>query len=450
MTDEDLLAEGQPGNRSAELRFMLLSALAGTAAGTLGSLFHLAIDRLIAWPGWLGRYLDGWQFIAAAAGTTMACAVLAVAIVRRFAPEAAGSGVQEIEGAMEGLRTLRWRRVLPVKFFAGVLAIGSGLVLGREGPTIHIGASASAAVAEAFRVNELERRGLLAGGAAAGLACAFNAPLASILFVIEETHKEFPYTFRTFLGVMFAAIASTVVTRIIGGTSPDMPIAASMAPLALLPLFLLLGIVLGPIGALLNASILRALDFAARAQARAPYAYPAAVGLVVGALFILMPHAVTGGESLVLTLATDNPGVSVLLALATLRFLTTVGSYSSGVPGGVFAPILALAGCVGLAFGEIAAALLPDAGVAPDAFAIAALGGLFAASVRAPIVGVALTMELTGSYALCLPLMATSVTADLVAQWCGGRPLYAQLLERTLAAAGEKDPGAGRPPTGLA
>ena len=434
--DEDLLAQGRPGNPRAEFRFAALSILAGTFAGFVGSLFHLAIDHLIHWPRWLGQVVDGWALVAAAAGIALVCTVLSVAIVRRFAPEAGGSGVQEVEGAMEGLREVRWRRVLPVKFVAGVMALGSGLVLGREGPTIHIGASISAAVSESFRTNELERRGLLAGGAAAGLACAFNAPVAAVLFVIEETHKEFPYTFRTYVGVILAALASTVVTQIIGGPSPYLPLLAETVPLALLPAFVLLGIVLGVLGAVLNAAILRMTDFGARSQARAPYVYPAAVGLLAGALFILVPQAVTGGENVILELAADRPGIAVLLGLAALRFVTMVGSYSSGAPGGIFAPILTLAVCVGLAFGAVAELVAPDAGIVPLAFAIAAMGGLFTASVRAPIVGVALTLELTGSYVLAVPLMATCVTADLVAQWSGGRPIYTQLLERTLARAG--------------
>ncbi|PZQ49351.1 MAG: H(+)/Cl(-) exchange transporter ClcA [Rhodovulum sulfidophilum] len=437
---DDLLAQGRPGDPRGEARFVMLSALAGALAGLIGSIFHWCIDHVVAWPGWLGRYLDGWPLVGAAAGITMACAVLAVFIVRRFAPEAGGSGVQEIEGAMEGLRVVRWRRVLPVKFFAGVVAIGSGLVLGREGPTIHIGASVSAAVAEKFRTSELERRGLLASGAAAGLACAFNAPLASVLFVIEETHRQFPYTFRTYLGVGVATIASTIVTQLIGGTRPDLPLLTGPAPLLFLPAFLVLGVILGVLGRVLNASILGAVAFAGRCQRRLPYVYPAAVGLVVGALFILMPQTVTGGESVILALATQSPGMTVLVALAAIRFVTMVGSYSSGVPGGIFAPILSLAACVGFAFGEAARIALPDMGFAPVAFAIAAMGGLFTASVRAPIVGVALTLELTGSYALVLPLMVTCVTSDLVAQWCGGRPIYTQLLERTLAQAGIKAP----------
>jgi CIC family chloride channel protein len=448
--DENLLDQGRPGNTPAELRFMVLAVLAGSLAGLLGSLFHLGIDRLVTWPTLLGGYLGGWKLAAASAGIVMACTVASVAIVRRYAPEAGGSGVQEIEGAMEGLREVRWRRVLPVKFFAGLMAIGSGLVLGREGPTIHIGASISAAVAEKFRVNELERRGLLSAGAAAGLACAFNAPLAAVLFIIEETHKEFPYTFRTYLGVIFAAIASTVVTQMFGGVEPNLPIAAEMPALTMLPLFLLLGVVLGPIGVLLNTSILRALDFAGWAQARAPYLYPATIGLVIGLLFVLVPQSVTGGESVILHFASDRPAVAVLLGLAVLRFATTVGSYSTGVPGGIFAPILAIAACVGLVFGELSAVLLPGAGVVPNAFLIVALGGLFTASVRAPIVGVALTLELTGSYALCLPLLVTCVVSDLVAQWVGGRPIYTQLLERTLGAAGARSTGAERQPTGLA
>ncbi|MER2507608.1 MAG: H(+)/Cl(-) exchange transporter ClcA [Amaricoccus sp.] len=449
--DDDLLAQGRPGDRRGEARFMVLALLAGSITGLVGSLFHKAIDRAVGWPDWLALRLDGWALVCAAAGIAMTGAVIAVAIVRGFAPEAGGSGVQEIEGAMEGLREVRWRRVLPVKFVAGVIAIGSGLVLGREGPTIHIGASASAAVAETFRTSELERRGLLASGAAAGLACAFNAPLASVLFVIEETHKEFPYTFRTYLGVILATIASTVVTEIMGGTRPDLPLAASAAPLVFLPAFLLLGILIGVVGRVLNAAILHAVAFAAWSQRRLPYAYPAVVGAAVGALFILLPRAVTGGEDVIPRLVASNPGLTVLLGLGAIRFITMVGSYSSGVPGGIFAPILSLAVCLGLAFGEGARLLAPAAGFDATAFAIVAMGALFTASVRAPIVGVALTLELTGSYALALPLMVACFAADLTAQWCGGRPIYTQLLERTLAQAGVQAPPRPRSEdTGLA
>jgi CIC family chloride channel protein len=98
--DEDLLAQGLPGDRPGEARFMMLAVIAGGLTGLLGSIFHLLIDRLIAWPGWLGQIVQGWGLVGAAAGVTMACTVLAVMIVRRFAPEAGGSGVQEIEGAM--------------------------------------------------------------------------------------------------------------------------------------------------------------------------------------------------------------------------------------------------------------------------------------------------------------------------------------------------------------
>ncbi|WP_238119175.1 MULTISPECIES: H(+)/Cl(-) exchange transporter ClcA [unclassified Xanthobacter] len=448
--NEDLLAQGQPGDRPGEARYVVLAVLTGALAGFVGSIFHLLIDQAVLWPGLLRHYVDGWWLVAAAAAISMVCAVVAVFIVRHVAPEAGGSGVQEIEGAMEGLREVRWRRVLPVKFFAGLIAIGSGLVLGREGPTIHMGASAAAAVAEASRTSELERRGLLAAGAAAGLACAFNAPVAAVLFVIEETHKEFPYTFRTYLGVIFASAASTLVTQLIGGTGPDLPLPVVGASLQLLPAFLLLGVVLGVIGVALNGAIMAMVNFNGRSFPHAPYVYPAAIGLAVGALFILAPKSVTGGESIILELARENMAVTGLLVLGLIRFFTMVGSYSSGVPGGIFAPILTLAACVGFAFGGALEQILPDAGISALPFAIVAMGGLFTASVRAPIVGVALTLELTGSYALALPLMVTCVTADLMAQWCGGRPIYSQLLERTLAQAGIKSSPKGRAPTGLA
>jgi CIC family chloride channel protein len=443
--DDNLRAPDRREEARGDARYLVLALLVGLGAGVVGSLFHLGIDAALGWPDRLRQVLSGPALVLAAAAITMACTVLAVAIVRRFAPEASGSGVQEIEGAMIGLRPLRWRRVLPVKLVAGLLALGSGLVLGREGPTIHMGASVGAALSEWARTSELERRGLLASGAAAGLACAFNAPLGAVLFVIEETRKQFPHTFRTYLGVGVAAVAATAVTQAATGMGADLPLAAGAPPLTLLPAFLFLGVLTGVLGVVLNAGLIRALDLAARTARRSAYLYPAVVGAVVGALVILLPDAATGGESLIRAFASQSPAIGVLVLLATIRFALMVASYSSGAPGGIFAPILSLAVCVGLAFGEAARLLLPEIGIDPLVFAICAMGGLFAASVRAPIVGVALTLELTGSYALVLPVMLTCVTADIVARACGGRAIYSQLLDRTLAAA-----GAARPPAAAA
>ena len=206
----------------------------------------------------------------------------------------------------------------------------------------------------------------------------------------------------------------------------------------MLPLFALLGCLLGGVGVLLNAAILKALDLADAADETAPFSYPAAVGLALGVLLVLLPQAATGGDALIPRWVREQPGVLALLALSAVRFCTSVASYSTGVPGGIFAPILSLAACVGLAFADVVGMIVPDGGAVPGAFAIAAMGGLFTASVRSPMVGVVLTLELTGAYEVTLPLVATCLSASLAAHWLGGRPIYEQLLDRTLAMAGIK------------
>ena len=247
--DDPLYLLGNAGSSSAQARYIALACVTGILTGIVGSYFHLIINILISWPDKLGAYISGTLLVVSVALITMLCTVLAAFVIRRFAPEAGGSGVQEIEGAMEGLRVVHWRRVLPIKFTMGILSIASGLVLGREGPTIHIGASLGAAINEFFKNSIPERRGLLAAGAAAGLACAFNAPLAAVLFIIEETHRQFPYTFRTYMGVIAAALLSTVMTQIIGGTAPDLSMPSIELSLSVLPGFIVLGCLLGFVGA---------------------------------------------------------------------------------------------------------------------------------------------------------------------------------------------------------
>ncbi len=207
-----------------------------------------------------------------------------------------------------------------------------------------------------------------------------------MLFVIGKTRRQFAWRTGTYMAVILVTVLSTVMTRGIGGTIAELPMSPAEVLLPMLPLFVLLGRLLGGgLGVLLNAGLLRGLAFADAAQRRLYYAYFAAIGLAMGALVALVPQAVTDGEAMIPGWASAQAGVLVMLLLAAARFCATVASYSTGVPGGIFAPILSLAACVGVAFARAASAFLPDGSSATSAFVIAPMGGLFTASVRSPL-----------------------------------------------------------------
>ena len=425
--------------------FYWIAGICGFATGVVGAAFHLTVDALLRWPIWLIERLGpGPLMIAAAAAIAAVGTTLAFLLTQRVAPEAAGSGVPEVEGALEGLREVRWRRVLPVKFVGGVLGLSSGLVAGREGPTIHMGAAIGAALSEWLKLSRLDLHALLAAGAAAGLAAAFNAPLAAILFVIEETRKQFRYTFRSYVAVIAASAASALGMELVGGTAPPLKIDTHAVPLLLLPIFMVLGAGLGVLGVLFNRCLVAALDWRAAAFRRAPFVFAVLVGAAVGALATVLPFAVGGGETLIPRMIVTDLPILTLLLIAVVRFVGTMASYPVGVPAGIFSPLLAFATIVGLIAGALiemmlTAAALPMLPVPPligAAFAVAAMGGLFSATIRAPLVGVVLVVELTGGYELILPVIITCVTAHVVAEYLHGRPIYEVLLERALRLAG--------------
>lgn len=434
------------GDRPAERpisdgAFYFLAALCGIATGVVGAAFHLVVDALMVWPSWLvAHFGSGIVTVLLAACIAASGLVAAFFLTRKVAPEAAGSGVQEIEGAMEGLRQVRWRLVLPVKFFGGVLSLSSGLVAGREGPTIHMGAAIAQAVSERLGLSPAELRGLLAAGAAAGLAAAFNAPLAAILFVIEETRKQFRYTFRSYTGVIIASAASAIGMELVGGTAPPLKLDNAEMPLSLIPAFLVLGVVLGGLGIVFNRTLLFMLDWTAATFRRAPFVPALVIGVAVGILAILLPQAVGGGELLIPGLVTGNLALTTLLLIGLMRFVGAMVSYPVGVPGGIFSPMLTLATVVGLIAASLMEVVVAMPPLASAGFAIAAMGGLFSATIRAPLVGVVLAAELTGGYSLILPLIVTCVTANAVSQALGGRPIYELLLERTLRLSGQTMP----------
>jgi CIC family chloride channel protein len=422
------------------LAVIAFAGLTGLGVGAVGAAFRTLLEALAAhrvsffgmlstipFLGWLGPML------------VVGVALLAAAeLARRFAPETGGSGIQEIEGALGGLRPVRWLRVLPVKFLGGVLALGSGAVLGREGPTVHMGGAVGSMVGDGFRLPEDERHALLAAGAAAGLSAAFNAPLSGILFVVEEMRRRFRYSFASMDAVLLAAATADLVVRVITGPAPVIPMPVfAEGDLGMLWIFPLFGAFFGGFGVAFNRLLLASLARIDRLRVPARRLAPLAIGLVLGALLHLLPDAAGGGYRAIADALAGRLAGSLLLILFVVRFVATVGSYSAGAPGGIFAPMMALGTLFGMWFGTSLGSLTPGVLPQPGAFAVAGMAAFFAATVRAPLTGLALAVELTGEFGLILPLIFTCAGATLVARLLGGRPIYALLLERTLRQAGE-------------
>lgn len=422
------------------LAVLLMAAVVGTLAGLIG----VAFEKSVNWVqnlriGALVEVADHWFLVWPLAFVLSALlAMVGYFLVRRFAPEAGGSGIPEIEGALEELRPVRWWRVLPVKFIGGMGTLGAGMVLGREGPMVQLGGNLGRMVVDVFRMRSPEaRHTLLATGAAAGLSAAFNAPLAGILFIIEEMRPQFRYNLISIKAVFTGVIMATIVFRIFNGDKAVIEVGKlSNAPVNTLWLYLILGMIFGCIGPLFNTLVLRTQDMFQRIHGGNIKKWVLIGGLIggsCGVLGLIQPAASGGGFNLIPIAAAGNFSVGLLLFIFIARVITTLLCFSSGAPGGIFAPMLALGTLLGTAFGMAATPLFPAYHLDAGTFAIAGMGALLAASVRAPLTGIVLVLEMTDNYQLILPMIITCLGATLLAQFLGGKPLYSTILQRTLA-----------------
>ncbi|MCM2367175.1 H(+)/Cl(-) exchange transporter ClcA [Proteus terrae] len=430
----------------APLKVLLLSAIVGSLAGLVGVLFEKSVSWVIHFrqEEFIKTFTNPYILAICTLLFSSILAMLGYYLVKKFSPESGGSGIPEIEGAMIDIRPVRWWRVLPVKFIASIGTLGSGMVLGREGPTVQLGANIGQLVNDISRVkNKESRHTLLATGAAAGLTAAFNAPLAGILFIIEEMRPQFKYSLISIKAVFIGVIMSCIVFRLFNGEGGVIHIGKfSSAPLNTLWLYLVLGMLFGIIGVIFSK-----LLFYVQTQFQHFYQDKTSrfvltggiIGGLCGLLALIIPEITGGGFSIIPALSTGQYSLIALLLFFVLRTITSIISFASGAPGGIFAPTLALGTLFGSAFGLTATLLFPDYQIQIGTFAIAGMGALFAATVRAPLTGIVLVLEMTDNYQLILPMIITCLGATMLAQLLGGRPIYTVLLERILQKSEEKE-----------
>ena len=423
----------------AETRAMaalsLLAILVGMIAGLIGAAFRYSLEQADAFRASAVTHAQDYPLL----GPLMLMAAAAFAagfsawLVRRFAPAASGSGIPHVEAVLEGSLPPAPARLIPIKFAGGVLAMGSGLALGREGPSVQMGVSAANLIGEVFRRNWEDRRALIAGGAGAGLATAFNAPGAGAIFVLEELVGRFDP--RIGLVALGASLGAITVSRGLLGNQTDFTIAElSAGGLTEQVLFLLLGLLAGLLAVGYNRSLLATLSLAERIGG--PIEYRAAgIGAVVGLLAWVTPGLIGGGDGITQNALNGDLLLVVLPGLFLFRLVLGAVSYSAGTPGGLFAPLMVLGAVAGLGFGYIADAALPDLAARPEAFAVVGMGAFFAGVVRAPLTGIVLVIEMTGSSTLLMPLLSGCFGSMLVAETFRERPIYSALRDRAAKSA---------------
>jgi CIC family chloride channel protein len=419
------------------IRITFASLLTGLMIGVVGGIFRTLLviaDRMRealvvkahSWPyaGWLAPLALG-----------MTGAAVARLMVIRFSPEAEGSGVQRVEAAFSGEVKPASDAVLPVKFFGGILAIGSGLALGREGPIVQMGASLASMVSRFLVRDDEDTRIVDAAGAGAGLAVAFNAPIGGSIFVFEELTSRF--TPGLLVATLTAATFGVAIMRLMLGNNLDFPVKeVSLTAVGRGWPFLLLGALLGVVGAIYNWLIIRLLRFADSLSRPTPVQVAALIGATIGLVAWFAPPLVGGGDSLTQTILSGGNGIGALAIIFGVRFFIGPWSYAARAPGGLFAPMLLLGASFGALFGEVVKSFHLDPGVTTLAYALVGMGTLFSACVRAPLTGIVLTVEMTGRGDLTLGLLGGSLMAVVVAMLLGSEPIYETLKQRMLGVNG--------------
>ena len=422
---------------SFKYKLILQGMGVGALTGSIVSLYRYAFHeveamRTIMVSAASQKFLVGLLGI----GLIIFALFVATAVSKRE-PVAAGSGIPQVEAEMKGKLNANWLQVILAKFIGSLLAIGAGLSLGSEGPSVQLGAMSGKGFSRINRGLRTEERMLITAGSGAGLAAAFGAPLAGVVFTLEEMHKNFSQ--EVLLTTMAAAITADCIAAYIFGMKPIFEFTVSEGlPLQRMWLVVVLGIVLGIFGIIYTKVTFLTQDIFAKIPI--PVKRMAIPFVMVIILAIFMPSALGSGSSLIEPVASGKMGAGLILGLLAVKFITSMISFGTGLPGGTFLPMLVLGALAGGCFTE---AISPIAGYEEtylQYFVILGMAGYFSAIVRAPITGIILICEMTGTFSNLLSLAMVSLVAYMVADFMKSPPLYEALTERLVDGSKAKKP----------
>ena len=384
----------------------------GLLAGAVAGSFRLCLNYGAQWRNWLISFLHSQGLIGLPVLVVVCASLAGLAgfLVSRLEPAAEGSGIPHTEAVVQGRAEPNRRRVLPIKFLGGVLAISSGMMLGREGPMVQMGGTVGIFIARGIGSTRAQLRVLMAAGAAAGLATAFNAPIAGGVFVLEELLQTFNPRYA--IATLLASASGFLSARMLVDTNQEFvtgPISGSN--LTDIPWYLVAGLVCGLAGTAYTHYILATLNIADR------------IGISRA------KRCMGGGDNLTqsaLLGAGTLGGIALMLAI---RIVAAPICYAAGTPGGIFAPMLVVGTGIGLLLTRLGETLF-GFGPVGGSLAVVCMAAFFAAVVQAPVTGLVLTAEMTGATAMLPASLAACAIAMSIPMLLASPPVYEALAKR--------------------
>lgn len=406
-------------------RYVWQGALIGLFSGAIAIIYRILLGYAETFRGTL---LSSFGYYPLRIGIWLLLLIGIAWIVSIFLkkePLISGSGIPQVEGEYMGHFFANHWKVLFYKIIGGFLCILGGLSLGREGPSVQLGAMGAKVIYTPLKRDEEENKFLLLCGAAAGLSAAFNAPVAGVLFAIEEVHKKVspPLLFS----VMVASVVADFCSKLVFGGGTVFAFS-QLAPIPLEQYWLILifGVVLGILGSGFNWALL----FSQKqfGLVKRPFVRLLITFVLAGILGFTMPQVLGGGHSMMELLTDAKLTVSLIAVFLVIKFLFSVTSFGSGAPGGIFFPLLVQGAYVGALFGSLCSVQSQTL----ETFMVLGMAGFFTSIVHAPVTGIILICEMTGDFGNLLPLATVSIVSYFVSNLCKNRPIYDSLLERML------------------
>jgi chloride channel protein, CIC family len=344
----------------------------------------------------------------------------------RYFPDARGSGVPQTKAALYARAGRITLRTVVGKFFCTSATLASGIPLGREGPSVQVGAGIASVLGRRLGLRHEKVKALLPVGAAAAIAAAFNTPLAAVLFALEEIVGDLH---APVIGaVVLASATSWVVLRLLLGNNPlfKVPQYQLVHPLEL-AIYAVLGVAGGLVSVTFTKLLLGMRERFLRFPKRTLWFQPLTGGLLVGLMGWFVPQVLGVGYGYVGDVLNGRMALNLMILLVVLKLLAVTTSYASGNAGGIFGPALFIGAMLGGTVGTLAHHLLPSYTATPGAYALVGMGAVFAGIVRAPMTSVVMIFEMTQDYAVIVPLMISNLVSLFISSRLQRQPIYEAL-----------------------